>query len=107
MAILEAEIGAEVTLDLVREYLAGVERAIERLSHPEHLQRGDAGSLAHRVVGGARVLGLARFERLWASLSERPDDADPIVVSKLVDDLREACMDLTAWIDRQQRKQHA
>ncbi len=107
MAILEAEIGAEVTLDLVREYLAGVEQATERLSRPEHLQPGDVRSLAHRFVGGARVLGLARFERIWASLSERTEDADPIVAPALVDDLRGACVDLTAWIDRQQRKQHA
>jgi len=73
----------------------------------DQLQPGDVRSVAHRLVGGARVLGLARFERIWASLSERTDDADPIVAPELVDDLREACMDLTAWIDTQQRKQHA
>jgi signal transduction histidine kinase/CheY-like chemotaxis protein len=107
MAILEAEIGAEVTLDLVREYLAGVEQATRRLSRPERLQSGDVRNLAHRLVGGARVLGLARFERIWAPLSECSDNADQTVIPELIDNLREACTDLAAWIDTQQRKQHA
>lgn len=107
LAILEAEIGVEVTLDLVREYLTGVEQAAARLARPERLQPGDVSSLAHRLVGGARVLGLARFERIWAPLSEHSDNADPTVAPEWIDDLREACVDLAAWIDTQQRKQHA
>jgi CheY-like chemotaxis protein len=104
---LEADIGEEMTLDLVREYLAGVERAIERLSRREHVDGVSVRSVAHRLLGGARVLGLARFECIWAPLADGRDEADPRVSPAVIDDLREACADLTVWIDSHQRKQNA
>ena len=103
---LGAEIGPEMTLELVREYLVGATRAIERLSRPESLDAGGVRSVAHRLLGGARVLGLAQFEQIWAPLS-REDATDPSVPPATLDALHGACADLTAWIDSQQRKQHA
>ena len=102
---LEADIGPEMILDLVREYLAGAERVIERLSRPDHPDAAGVRSAAHRLLGGARVLGLERFERIWAAL-DRDETADPSVAAATIDDLREACADLTAWMDSHQRKQH-
>jgi CheY-like chemotaxis protein len=54
--LLQADIGPEMTLDLIREYLAGAERAIAHLSRPGHRDASDVRSTAHRLVGGARVL---------------------------------------------------
>ena len=98
--LLGADIGTEATLDLVREYLTRAERARQRLSRlePEELR-----SAAHQLLGGARVLGLPRFERIWAALSDIGDDAEPSVSPAMIDELREACADLTAWIDSHQR----
>lgn len=98
--LLGADIGTEATLDLVREYLTRAQRATERLSRldPEELR-----SAAHQLLGGARVLGLPRFERIWALLSDIGDDTAPRVSSATIDELREACADLTAWIDSHQR----
>jgi two-component system, sensor histidine kinase and response regulator len=103
---LGAEIGPEMTLELVREYLVGAKRAIERLSGPESLDVGGVRSVAHRLLGGARVLGLAQFEQIWGPLS-REDATDPTVPPATLDALHGACADLAAWIDSQQRKQHA
>jgi two-component system sensor histidine kinase/response regulator len=105
--VLEAEIGHEMTRDLVREYLAGVEQAIARLTQADGLDAGDVRSAAHRLLGGARVLGLVRLERLWAALSEHADDAGNSVPPALLDDLRAASTELGAWFDSCQRKQHA
>jgi HPt (histidine-containing phosphotransfer) domain-containing protein len=105
--VLEAEIGHEMTQDLVREYLAGVEQAIARLTQADGLAAGDVRSAAHRLLGGARVLGLVRLERLWAALSEHADDAGNSIPPALLDDLRAASTELGAWFDSCQRKQHA
>ena len=105
--LLEADIGPEMTLELVREYVAGVEQAIERLSRPDHLDTGSLRSTAHRLLGGSRVLGLARFERIWAALSDGTRSHGPDMPPALLDELHEACTELTAWIDSHQRKQHA
>jgi signal transduction histidine kinase/CheY-like chemotaxis protein len=105
LELLRADIGSEMTLDLVREYLSGAERAIERLSRPAPADAESVRSVAHRLLGGARVLGLVRFERIWAALVDRPDP-DPGVAPAIIKDLREACAELSAWIDLQQRKQH-
>ena len=55
MDLLEADIGREMTLELLREYVDGVERAtqlrrVRSISTPARVQR------AHRLVGGARSL---------------------------------------------------
>ena len=105
--LLQEDIGPEMTVELVREYLTGAEQAIERLSRPDRLDAGSVRSAAHRLVGGARVLGLARFERIWGGLSDSPEGAEPSVPPTTLNDLRGACTELTAWIDSQQRKQHA
>jgi CheY-like chemotaxis protein len=104
---LEADIGIEMTIELVREYLAGTEQAIERLSRPDRLDTEHVRSTAHRLVGGARVLGLVRFERLWAGLSDVSNGGEPRITPATLDDLRQACLDLNAWIDAHQGKQHA
>ena len=105
--VLEAEIGPEMTRELVREYLAGVEQTIQRLSDAEGLDAAAVQSAAHRLLGGARVLGLARFERIWAALSERGDAAGNRIPPTVIDDLRAASAELGAWFDSCQRKQHA
>jgi HPt (histidine-containing phosphotransfer) domain-containing protein len=98
--LLGADIGTEATLDLVREYLTRAERATQRLSQ---LDAEELRSAAHQLLGGARVLGLPRFERIWAALSDIGDDTEPRVPPPMIDELREACADLTAWIDSHQR----
>jgi CheY-like chemotaxis protein len=105
---LKAEIGADMMLELVREYLAGAEREIERLSNAAHLTSGSIHASAHRLLGGARVLGLTRFERLWATLRDVREQSDAPVATTTLEALREACAELSAWIDAQDlRKQHA
>jgi CheY-like chemotaxis protein len=103
--LLEADIGPEMTHELVREYLTGADLAIERLAHPEHCDAGTVQRTAHRLLGGARVLGLARFERAWAALSDR-SAGDPSVPPGMLDELRAASTELTAWLDSHPRKQH-
>jgi HPt (histidine-containing phosphotransfer) domain-containing protein len=103
LELLQADIGVEMTLELVREYLAGAERAIEALSRPNPV---DARVTAHRLLGGARVLGLPQFERIWATLSDCRDGAELNVTSATLAELRNAAAELTAWIDSHQRKQH-
>jgi DNA-binding response OmpR family regulator len=107
LELLEADIGPEVTLDLVREYLSGAEQAIEHLSRPDRFDPVSFRSTAHRLLGGARVLGLSRFERIWGSLSNSPEGAAPTMPSTALNELRGACTELVSWIDSQQRKQHA
>ena len=103
--LLQADIGSEMTLDLVREYLAGAEQAIAGLSRSDHLDASDVRSTAHRLVGGARVLGLVRFEQLWTALCE-PSEGDSPVPTTTIDELQEACRDLSAWIELHQGKEH-
>ena len=71
--LLEADIGPELTLDLVREYLAGAEQAVERLER-DPLDDATVHSDAHRLLGGARILGLGTFEDLWQTLTEESAD---------------------------------
>jgi hypothetical protein len=69
----------------------------------------DASALrgvAHRLLGGARVLGLVRFERIWAVLSDSPEGAEPGMPPMAIRELREASAELANWIDSHQRKQH-
>src|SRR5688572_20948605 len=101
--MLEAEIGSEMTRELVREYLAGVEQTITRLTQADGVDAADVRSTAHRLLGGARVLGLARFERIWAPLSERRDGAEDGIPPAVIDDLRAAAAELRAWFDSCQR----
>lgn len=104
--LVAADIGPEMTLELVREYATGAELAIERLSRPDLIDASAMRSVAHRLLGGARVLGLGRFERTWATLSDRPEGAEPGVPPMALHELRDASAELTAWIDSHQRKQH-
>jgi len=94
-----------MTLELVREYLAGVEQALERLSRRHH-DAATVRATAHRLVGGARVLGLNRFEGLWAAVSRASEAGDASISPAMLDELLEAGTDLTNWVDSQQRKQH-
>jgi HPt (histidine-containing phosphotransfer) domain-containing protein len=105
--VLEADIGPEMTRDLVREYLAGVEQTIQRLSQADGLDAAAVRSAAHRLMGGAQVLGLTRLERIWAALSERGDDAGDRIPPAVIDDLRAASAELGARFDSCQRKHHA
>jgi hypothetical protein len=103
--LLEADFGPEMTRELVREYLTGVDLAMERLSRLDHCDAATVHRTAHRLLGGARVLGLARFERAWAAISDR-SAADPSVPPGMLDELRAASSQLTAWLDSHSRKQH-
>ncbi len=107
LALLETDIGPEMTRTLVREYLAGVGRAIEQLSRPDHIDPELVRRTAHRLLGGARVLGLARFERTWSALNEGDEDTRSGVRPAVLDELRDAQSELIAWLDAQQRTQHA
>lgn len=104
--LLAADIGPEMTLELVREYVAGADLAIERLSHLDLLDASALRGVAHRLLGGARVLGLIRFERIWAALSDSPEGAEPGMPPMAIHELREASAELANWIDSHQRKQH-
>ena len=103
---LRADIGDEMTLVLVREYVAGVARETEHLSRQEGLDAGDIRRIAHRLLGGARVLGLVRFERIWTGLSNGSTATEPVIPPPVIDDLRDACSELASWIDSHQRKAH-
>jgi CheY-like chemotaxis protein len=99
---LQTEIGAETTLELVREYRAGVEQACATISR---LDPAGVRTTAHRLLGGARVLGLVRFERIWAPLLDG-ETVDAGVSPAVLDELRSACAELGAWIDSHQGKKH-
>ena len=103
--LLEADIGTEMTQELVREYLAGTEQAIQRLARPDFADAASLRSTAHRLLGGARVLGLEHFERIWARLSDR-QGAEPHMTPAVLDELRRACTELNAWLGSHQRNQH-
>jgi CheY-like chemotaxis protein len=104
---LQADIGAEMTLVLVREYLAGADREIGNLSRAGQLDAAHVRRIAHRLLGGAPVLGLARFERTWAGLSNDEANGEPLVTPPVLHELREACGELAAWLESHQRTQHA
>ena len=95
--LLLADIGLDMTLELLREYRRGI---------PDHLEATSARNVAHRLLGGARVLGLTRFERIWSALLEK-DVGERDVTPETLDELHDACTDLSEWIDSHQRKQHA
>jgi signal transduction histidine kinase len=99
---LRADIGPEITIELVREYLAGARQAIARLSREEDHSAGEnLRSTAHRLLGGARVLGLMRLEGLWHGLAQGTAD-----LPSTLGPLNDACAELTAWIDSHQRTPH-
>ena len=101
--LLEADIGSELTLDLMREYLAGAEQAVERLER-DPLDEATAHSDAHRLLGGARILGLGTLEDLWQTLSE--ESAGPAVPAATIAELRRACTELRAWMNAHEGAQH-
>lgn len=103
---LETDIGSEITLELVREYLDGVERAAEHVARCDSLDPAIVRSTAHRLLGGARVLGLVRFERVWSAISDACDHHEARVTPTMVDELHDARTELIAWIDAHQRNQH-
>ena len=99
--LLEADIGSELTIDLVREYLEGAEQTIDLLER-ERLDAPAASRHAHRLLGGARILGLAPLERLWQTLADDEDGVPPATI----DDLRRACAELRGWVQAHQGNQH-
>ena len=103
---LEGDIGSDITLVLVREYLAAAERETEHLCQAADLDAGQVRRIGHRLLGGARVLGLGRFEQAWTVLSNAGTDSAPAVTPELLQELREARAELAAWLESQQRKQH-
>ena len=102
---LEGDIGSDITLVLVREYLAAAERETEHLVHAGDLDAGQVRRIAHRLLGGARVLGLTRFERVWTGLSNA-GDSTPAATPEVLQELRDARAELAAWLEAQQRKEH-
>ena len=105
VALLETDIGSDLTLDLMREYLEGAERTIDLLEH-EPLDTPAASRHAHRLLGGARILGLAPLERLWKTLADRDDGEKAAKSPVTVDELRRACAELRAWLQVHQGNQH-
>jgi hypothetical protein len=92
---LIADIGIELTLELAREYLTGVARALETIAS------GDMAATrhdAHRLLGGARTLSLTTFARLWLSVEDLPSLQGKIPRAT-VDELRRACVELEDWIE--------
>jgi CheY-like chemotaxis protein/HPt (histidine-containing phosphotransfer) domain-containing protein len=97
---LIADVGIELTLELAREYLTGVARALETIAS------GDMAATrhdAHRLLGGARTLSLTTFARLWLSIEELPSSQSRIPRAT-VDELRRACVELETWIERHHEK---
>jgi CheY-like chemotaxis protein len=102
---LMADIGAEMTLDLLREYLANAERAVEQLTGSGQPDAGYVGREAHRLVGGARALGLRRLDHLWEELSTSATGGGDH--RTIVEELRRACWNLGRWMDARQGKLYA
>lgn len=103
--LLEAEIGADMVIDLMEDYLAGVEQTLERLAHAQADERL-VQSEAHRLLGSARILGLSTFEALWRPLAERAgrDSAwSPQILASVIG----ACAELRTWIEAQREVSHA
>ena len=93
---LIADVGIEITLELAREYLAGVGRALETIASGDMAATRD---VAHRLLGGARTLSLTTFARLWLSVEELPSSQSKMPRAT-VDELRRACVELERWIER-------
>jgi CheY-like chemotaxis protein/HPt (histidine-containing phosphotransfer) domain-containing protein len=106
MNALMADIGSEMTLDLLREYLANAERVVEQLRRSGARDADYVGREAHRLVGGARALGLRRLDQLWDELST-PANAGAADYPAALEELRRACADLGRWMDARQGKPHA
>ena len=105
--LLGTDIGSNITLELVREYVDGVDRTAEHVLRHGVLDPAIVRNTAHRLLGGARVLGLGRFERVWGAISNACDGDEARVTPAMFAELDEARTELTAWIDSHQRKQHA
>ena len=97
---LIADVGLELTLELAREYVTGVTRALETVA------TGDLVAIrqdAHRLLGSARTLSLATFERLWLrveDLASLPEE----IPAETIDELRRARVELERWIERHHEK---
>jgi hypothetical protein len=100
---LVSEVGLELTLDLARDYLTGVRKALENMrSAGIETTKADA----HRLLGSARMLGLPAFESLWPRVEELAWLCDRIP-DATVDELRLACIELESWIEGHHEKQRA
>jgi len=100
---LVSEVGLELTLDLARDYLTGVRKALENMrSAGIETTKADA----HRLLGSARMLGLPAFESLWPRVEELAWMCDRIP-DATVDELRLACIELESWIEGHHEKQRA
>jgi CheY-like chemotaxis protein len=100
---LVSEVGLELTLDLARDYLTGVRKALENMrSAGIETTKADA----HRLLGSARMLGLPAFESLWPRVEELAGLYDRIP-DATVDELRLACIELESWIEGHHEKQRA
>jgi HPt (histidine-containing phosphotransfer) domain-containing protein len=99
---LETDIGAEMTRDLVREYLANAEQTLDRLTASGAPDPQQVRTEAHRLLGSARILGLTALERLWRTLADRPAHVEPFAAPATLDSLRKACADVRDWLDAHQ-----
>jgi CheY-like chemotaxis protein/nitrogen-specific signal transduction histidine kinase len=97
---LIADVGIELTLELAREYVTGVTRALETVAI------GDLAAIrhdAHRLLGSARTLSLATFERLWRRVEDLASLPEEIPAAT-IDELRRARVELERWIERHHEK---
>jgi two-component system, sensor histidine kinase and response regulator len=97
---LIADVGLELTLELAREYVTGVTRALETVG------RGDPAAIrqdAHRLLGSARTLSLSTFERLWQRVEAIASSQDAVPVAT-IDDLCRARIELERWIEKHHEK---
>jgi HPt (histidine-containing phosphotransfer) domain-containing protein len=99
---LETDIGPGMTRDLVREYLDNAEQTLDRLTSAGAPDPARVRSEAHRLLGSARILGLAALERLWRTLADRPLHVDPFAPPATLAALRFACGEVRAWLDAHQ-----
>jgi CheY-like chemotaxis protein len=100
------EIGTEITFELVSEYLANAGRAIAKLERSGRIDADHLKRTTHRLVGGARTLGLLRLERLWQSCAASAE-ALPAARPALAEQLRRACADVHGWMDARRRNLRA
>ncbi len=99
---LVADVGIELTLELASEYLTGVTRALETIGTGNlETMRYDA----HRLLGGARTLGLPTFERLWKTVQDMTLSEREIPRATL-DELRRAYDEVERWIERHHETRH-
>jgi hypothetical protein len=92
---LVADVGIDLTVELAGEYIAGVTRAVQAL------RSGSAVSVqhdAHRLLGGARTLGLTQFESLWRHV-ETLSSSHTEIPDTTIAGLRRATTELERWIE--------